>query len=390
MTTPTHFSETGISIYADTPLIGTSKVNCHIPLNSIVDTYTHTIDANGGYKTASMGLKLQQTDIEEWLENGLGRDITASNEGGVVCWNGFVNDMEATIGGLTVKRGPLMGIANRVLVVYSTIDTSVTPPTLGIRARTAVANDTASQAKYGIIEKVLSCGGSTDANATYIRDAYLAENKRSETTPTQISVGGSSDLSLKLNCVGYEEWLKAYPYNTTTTGTTTLSVRLQAVLTADPNAIISTDYGLITANTLSIPAYENDDRLALDYIMQLLTLGDTSFRRYTFGIYEGRKARYTLMPTTPTYIWRIADGGQVFTLTGDIVRPWDVLPARWAHIPDFMIGRISDNTQIREDPRYMFIESLTYTAPYGLTMSGAKVSKLPQILGQMGLSGIGA
>jgi hypothetical protein len=387
MTTPSNFSETGISIYAEPPIWG-GGVTYRISLNSTIEGYSHTIDANGGYKTATINLVMKQEDIEEWLENGLGRDIKVYNEGGVVVWEGFVNDMEASIGNLTVKRGPLMNIANRVLVVYSTVDTSVTPPAVGVRARTAYANDTASQARYGIIEKILSCGGSTDANAAYIRDAFIAENKMSETTPTQITPGGGGGLSLSLYCCGYEEWLKAFVYNTTATGTTTLSVRLQAVLTADPNGIISTDYSKITANTLSIPAWENDDPTALDYIHGLLTLGDTTYRRYTFGIYANRRAYYTPMPTTQAYTWRVAEGGEVYTPTNEIVRPWDVLPARWAHIPDFMIGRIS-NTAMRDDPRYMFIESLTYTAPYGLTLTGAKISKLPQILGQMGLLGLG-
>jgi hypothetical protein len=161
-------------------------------------------------------------------------------------------------------------------------------------------------------------------------------------------------------------------------------------LTADPNSIISTDYTKITANTLSIPAWENDDPIALAYIMGLVNLGDTAYNRYTFGIYANRRAYYDVMPSTQEYIWRVNDGGEIYTQYGEIVRPWDVLPARWVHIPDFMIGRISDATQMRDDPRYMFIESVTYTAPYSLTLTGAKVSKMPQILGQLGLAGIGA
>ena len=164
-----------------------------------------------------------------------------------------------------------MNIGNKVALVYSTVDTSVTPPAVGVRKKTAYANDTASQGRYGIIEKVLSSGGSTDANATNIRDTYIAENAEAETTIINLSNN---------------------------------------------------------------------------------------------------------------------QGADIYTPFGEIVRPWDVLPARWAHIPDFMIGRISD-TAMRDDPRYMFIESLTYTAPYGLTLTGAKISKLPQVLGQLGLMGIG-
>jgi len=333
---------------------------------------------------------LQQGDIEEWLENGLGRHIVVYNEGAQVIWEGFVNDMEATIGGLSIKRGPLMGVANKVAIIYSTVDTSVSPPAVGVRKKLAYANDTASQAKYGILEKVLSVGGATSANAAYIRDTFIADSAEAETTPTQIVLGGTGGLSMSLNCLGYVHWMNAYTYNSTTTGTTTLSARIQAVLTADPNTILSTDYGRITANTLSVPAYEQDDPLALAYVNGLVVLGDVAYNRYTFGIYADRQAYYTVMPSTQEYTWRISDGGEVYTPLGEMVRPWDVKPARWVQIPDFLIGRISDATALRDDPRMMFVESLTYSAPYGLTLTGAKIAKLPQILGQLGLMGVGA
>src|SRR5512139_614966 len=104
MTTPSHFSQTGISVYAEQPLWA-SALKYQITLTGMVEGYSHTIDAMGGYKSARIGLVLQQGDIEEWLENGLGRHITVYNEGGAVRWEGFVNDMEAVIGGLNVKRG---------------------------------------------------------------------------------------------------------------------------------------------------------------------------------------------------------------------------------------------------------------------------------------------
>jgi hypothetical protein len=385
MTTPSHFSETGLTIHAEQPLWA-SALKYNIRLSSFTEAYSHTLGANGGYLSARIGLKLNQGDIEEWIENGIGRQITVYNEGGAVKWEGFVNDIDWNFGNLTIS----------------------------------------------------------------------------------------------LNCFGYIEWLKAYIYNVLTAGDTTLSVRIIAVLAADPNGIISTDYSKITLNALPVPAWENDNPKALDYINGLVVRGDAAFNRYTFGIYAGRRAYYTVMPTTQEYIAHIgnlsgkrgplmavankvalvystvdtsvtppavgvrkttpyatdvpsqakygiiekllssggstdanatnirdvfigdnhepettetisiAGSGEIYTPNGNIVRPWEVVPAKWAHIPDFMIGRIGDMTAMRNDPRYMFIESLTYTAPYSLTLTGAKVSKLPQILAQRGLAGIGA
>jgi hypothetical protein len=362
----------------------------NLPLSPTTDSYTHTIAANGGFISATIGLKMERFEIDDWLENGLGRHISVYNPGGNIIWEGFVNDITATIGGLTVKRGPLMGVSNKVRVVYGTLDTSVTPPTVGVRTKSAFSSDTTSQGLYAIHEKILSIGGCTETMALEIRDTYIGENARAETTPTTIVIGGTGSLTMVLGCRGYVDFLSAYTYNSNTTGDVAISTRIQSVISADPNSIISTDYTDISANTETVPSYEADDPLAYNYIMGMVAQGDVGYDRYTFGVYTERKAKYSQIPDDESYIWRISNGGEIYTPSGVIVRPWDVLPARWVHIPDFMIGRISDGTVIRDDPRYMFIESLTYTAPYSLTLTGAKISKLPQILGQLGLMGIGA
>jgi hypothetical protein len=187
------------------------------------------------------------------------------------------------------------------------------------------------------------------------------------------------------------EWLNVYTYHKTSAlWTIGLSTRLQEVLTADPNNIISSDYSKITANTLAIPDYVWGEPIALDYINGLVTLGDAAYNRYTFGVYANQRAEYTIMPTREEYIWHLSDGGMLTNPHGGIIDPWNVLPARWVLIPDFMIGRVSTPSALRDDPRYLFIESLTFTAPYGLTLTGSKISKMPQILGQLGLMGIGA
>ena len=384
MTTPSHFSETGIAIYANEPLLFAATMKFQQSLSQMVNGYSHIIAANGGYKSASISMTMQQEEIEGWIENGLGRNITVYNEGQQPIWNGFVNDIEVSM----------------------------------------------------------------------------------------------ADLTITLNCLGYIEWLKAYTYNSTTAATTTINAAINAVLVADPNNIISSDYTKLTANTFSIPSYTNDDNLALDYINGLVAMGDAAFNRYLFGVYANQRAEYTVMPTVNEYIAQVSglnvkrgpllgiankvaivystvdtsvtppavgvrkktayaidiasqnkygiiekilssggstdanatnirdtyigdahepettqtitiNAGEITTPQGRVIEPWNVLPAKWAFIPNFMIGRIPDTTAMRDDMRYLFIESLTFTAPYGLILTGAKISKLPQILGQLGLLGVG-
>ena len=81
------------------------------------------------------------------------------------------------MGTLTAVRGPLLDVDNKVAVAYSTVDTSVSPPVVGMRDTTAFESDTDSQDQYAIQEYILSVGGSSETNAEQLRDVHLNDNK---------------------------------------------------------------------------------------------------------------------------------------------------------------------------------------------------------------------
>lgn len=374
--------EIGISIQAAPPVFGGG--GDPIDMTAVVSAYGHTKDALSGYKDASLSLAGSQSALEDWFEDGLGWDITAYDEAQQVIWNGFVNQVDLALGGRQITRGPLIEIVNRCKVVYSTIDTSVSPPVLGVRAVTALANDAASQARYGILEEVYSTSGATSADANVIRDTYLAERKDPQTSET-LTLGQGGKPSVTLSCLGYAAYLNRYTYANTGTGTGGLATKLQNILAADPNALISSDYSQIAANALAVPVYENDDARAWELIKGLVARGDASANRYTFGIYAGRQAVYRQVPETHAYQYRIAED-RLELYGGGEVAPWSIEPAEWLFYLDFLVGRVS-GASLREDPRSLFIESMAYTAPWGLSINGGKVAKLPQILARLGLGG---
>jgi len=287
-----------------------------------------------------------------------------------------------------VVRGPLTDIANKVAIVYSSVDTSINPPAMGMRVKANYAEDADSQADYGIITKVLSVGGSTQTIAEQIRDTWLAENAWPETSHTYGQGGG--DASVTVECLGYVKWLELFPYNqTANTGTRNLSDKITDVLAAEPNTLFSTDYTNIASNTLAVRRFENDDNSGWDVIKDLVAKGDTSDNRYLFGIYDDRVAHYEQIPEDTAYHQYIADSNQnVRTPVGDIVRPWDVRPGRWLLYPDFLVGR-SIPTNRRLDSRFEFIESVTYSSPWTISHTGSKVATLPQKLAKLGLGGVG-
>jgi hypothetical protein len=393
MTTPSSIQSVGLSINVYKPTIGagTYTPNGTLVLSGLqdeVDAYQHTIAALGGYESASFSINDRLDKLEDWLDR-LGYHVEVYSPDLVLIWEGFINRISLNLGGLAVVRGNLTDIGNRVECIYSTVDTTTTPPTVGMRARTDTVNDPTSQGRYGIIQKILSVGGATQVTAEQIRDTWLNENAEPETSQSYSSGGGQTNVTV--DCVGYYKFLDLYAYNqTANTGTLNVSTAIQNAIAANLNALFSTDYTLITANTLQTQRYVNDDDTAWGYIKYLTSQGDASDNRYLFGIYAGRRAVYEVQPTDTAYLQRITDNRQdVETPTGQIVKPWDVLPGRWLLYPDFLVGRITPANK-RDDSRYEFIERVTYTAPWALSHTGSKVSTLPQKLAKLGLGGTGA
>lgn len=98
------------------------------------------------------------------------------------------------------------------------------------------------------------------------------------------------------------------------------------------------------------------------------------------------------MPTAVEYLHRLGDPAQrVTTLENVTVYPWDVKPGKWLFVPDFLVGRAritaTRPAELRRDPRNKFIESVRYTAPWGLDMSGGKTDRLSQLLAKLTYNG---
>lgn len=355
-----------------------------------VSGYEHELLADGGYWTARMTVQDNQLDLEDWFERGLGRRIVTYSPDGVTIWEGIVNTIKLALGGLSITIGPILDIANKVRLIYSYIDTTLGSPITGLRLTTDWASNTSSQSRYGYMEKVLSSGGATPTNADDIRDLYLAENARPGKSQ-ELTIGGGGGQSMELECIGVVHFLQTFTYNSTTTGAQNLSAKIQAVLDADSNGFIAQTFSYIDTNTLQVAAFDNDNRIAWNIIKELVAQGDASNNRWLFGVYADRLAHYRQMVEQTDYQQSLSDTGQrVFTPGGTIVEPWYILPGKWLEVTDFMAGRIPDTSSLRDDPRFMFIEAVTFRAPQTVIMKGGRVSRLDQKLARLGLAGIGA
>lgn len=388
---PSHYQSNQLTIAVYKPTIssyipaGTFLYN----LSDTISSYSHTIQALGGYWSADFTINDRQSKLEDWLD-GLGWHIEVYNPALVKIWEGFINEVTLGVGGFSVTRGPLMDIANRVTVWYSLLDTTLIPPTSGVSLPTTIIEDTTSQSKYGIVEKTLSVGSLETSDAEQIRDTFLAENAWPETGKSLNLGGAASEASISVNCLGYTYWLDTYPYSDNISGTRTITQKIQDIMGADPNVLFSTDYSKIATNNLLVPRYDAEERTAWAIIKALVARGDINDNRYTFGIYNDQVAYYDAIPTDIEYYQRLADPSQrVETPFGQWVKPWDVRAGKWLLFPDFLIGKIQP-PNIRLDQRAMFIESLTYTMPWSLSLTGGKVGTLAQRLARLGLGGAGA
>jgi hypothetical protein len=390
MTTPSIFDATGINVQIEEPLWFTERY-ANWEFANAIEAYSHVNSAEAGFESCTFILKVSLSDVDEWLENGLARHVQVYGADTSLVWEGFINKISFGFGTLSAARGPLFDIANRVLVVYTPIlDPDTDPPITGATIETPIAQDTDSQARYGIIEKVISGGqliddGTTD-EAEEVRDLYLAENAYPY-TDEEINLAGSNVPTMTIECAGYKEWLKVYPFNDNTASTITLSTKVKNVLDGDPNSIFSTNQSFVEDNAQLTHQLEDKNRIADTIIKEIVTLGDATDTRWTFRVLAGRVAYYSAIPSIAEYIHSLTSRSATVALADKTaIDPWKMPANVWVELTDFMPGQTTQ-TPMRKDPRNVFAERVTYTAPWGLSISGSRVSKLSQRLAQLGVGG---
>lgn len=387
----THYRSTALSIIASDPLFYNTRTFSE-RLTSQINSYSHEVRAIGGYASASLSIGDKQRKIEDWIEYGLGRHITVYSPSLVVIWEGFVNQISATLGPFQFTVGPLLDIKNRVYGSYSAIDTSVTPPTIGTEATVTTVNNTTSQDRFGIIEDAFSLNEATNTEASQLLNMIINDpNRAYPPTSRDSNLSGDNGPSVQIDCLGYWNWLKAYSYsNTAGTGNINLSAKIQDVLGASPNSLFSTDYTMIASNTTQVKDYEDGTRKAEAILIDMNPLGDSSYNAYTMGFYAGRRFIYQPIPTEIAYQQRIAGSRGIVNPLDAIIRPWTVLGARYIFYPDFLIGRHppASGTALGQDPRSGFIETVSFSLPYQVSINGMKLSTLETVLARRGLGAI--
>ena len=382
----TFFEQKGISVVATESIIPVEAAVGLVDdqLASKVNSYSHKISANNGFDEASFDVVANLDYMLEWLFNGLGRDITVYSPSGQVIWNGFVDEMSLTLDTLTISVGPVLEITNQCQVVYQTKTYNTNPPVGGQKGRTGFAADATSVAQYGIFMRIVNGGEGTFPEMESLRDAYITENANPRTSRAINSSGGNEPV-LKITCKGYVHMLtRSIYFELDSTGTESPTARIVNVLTDEPNGLFIKPSDQIAINvTISLGQFTNDNDISYNIIKDAVSRGDSSGNRWTFGIYENRRAEYQVAHNHLTYFYSIATNIYIDT-AGGIVPPWAVVPARWIKVLD---SPTPSRASVREDPSSIYAESVTFTAPNQLAIVGGIVDSISQKFAQKGIGG---
>lgn len=372
-------------LITDGPWRGSNRFVDH---SQDVTSYDHSHAALGGFWTANLTMRLPLVELEDWLENGIGRQVQVKGRGTKLAWEGLVNRVTMNVGGYNMNVGPYLDIANKVKLAYSIFLQLGGGNATGIRVATDYTSDALSIARYGILVKVFSVGG-VDTSAVANLQALLLERYSQPPRSEDLNLPGDTGLTyfdLKLECVGYAHLFQKYSYNSATTGTQNLSAKLAAIVAAEPNGLFSSS---VTTNTIQVPAYENDDAEAWGLIKGMIAMGDVSLNRYSFGVYENRRAVYKPVSNSVVYIRPLREGAAVIQdAHGGLLQPWEVRPGGYVLVTDLLPGKPTAST-LNDDRRAIYADTVQYRMPDSLVINGAHSFKVEQRLAQLGISGVG-
>jgi hypothetical protein len=392
-------SPTGGEGLSNSPYTPTIAIDIHEPLaaggeliNSsiIINSYSHTINAVGGFDTATFTMAANMNMINEWLVSGPMRHIIVKESAGSTIWEGFVDSLDLNFGRVSIKRGPIIDAANKVACKYTTVRYDPLGINFGGKpAITPFVQDTDMQQIYGIIEGIVSGGEMHEDEALEIANTYLAEYKYPETTHNVTFLTGN-DPSITVQAKGYGHLLDKYTYaKIDTAADINLSLKIQRAVEGDPNSYFTIDANNFVTNTIQVNEYEDGEKTARGLIDDLVARGDDADNRYIWGVYADRLFQYVKAPVVNDFAFNMSEAqGLLLDQYGERIPPWLVLPGHWITVSDLSQGGHTYNAQ---DPRAtessIFIEKVSFTAPYDINISGGKVSTLRQKLYRLGLGG---
>lgn len=356
------------SINAFAPVFRQGFDSFHERLQTDAETYTITADV--GYDVASFVLAGESEYLFDWFLNGLARDVVWVAPDGLTAWEGYINRLALTIGAVT-RTVSLDKVANRIVYIYTPLDTTVDPPVAQAQTSTTV-NNTVSQGRYGIKVFVQSGAECTAATATDEALSTLA-SKVQLTRGETVVIGRGAAPSLRVEMRGYAHMANWYPFTQAGPGTIGSSTFVAAVLAADPNSVMSASTVNIDTNATAIESFQGGTEFGWKLVQMAAGRGRSAAGLgypWTCGVYEHRQTTFKATEMVdvngnplatnkyPMLYRQTTDpGDNILNEAGEEIMPWAVRPDRLLHSIGF-------------PGLPMWIQQCRFTSPFLLDLTG--------------------
>jgi hypothetical protein len=241
----------------------------------------------GGYWQASVSVVGNSIALAQFFQDGLGRDVKLMGTRGFTGFHGYVNGIRWHLPGGGAKYKSLDLMANRIFCRYKDASSS------DAFARSAQANDTDSQARFGIKEFPVSGGRSPSASvAAGVATRLLPMKAWPKYAREGIrgGGGGSQKESIDLLLRGYIQTLRWRVFNQTSGGTAdtqSADLELATILASAPFLAASSTWRL-QANPMGALKYYDADQWMLDIVLGIVAQGDNIQQPWTFYLTEDR------------------------------------------------------------------------------------------------------
>lgn len=342
-------------------------------LTSQLSSYSHTIAVDGWFKSASVSFTANMKDIGLWVSSGLGHHIEVYNFSGELIWEGFVNKVNVDFSSLTVSLECVGYITYLEYVYTNTATSSYTLREKVIDVLVAEPNGVIST-DYAYIE----------TNTLSVFEEETGNKSGLQIIKDLIALGGDSNNNRRI--FGLREGRKLFIEE--------IASDIE-YLSPVPTSIATGPLTSITnqaAVTYKHPVY--------DIELETEQANDTDSQD-KYGIFSKRISGGEVSAANATSIrdtWinenknpetsQTVSGDVTVTDTnGNVIDPWNILPGKWLEFTA-LPASIEKSSELREDPRSMYIESVQFSAPTTISLTGSKVATIPQKLAKLGLSGV--
>jgi len=375
-------------------------------------SYQHEIRAMGGFWASQFTLLGTLDELRDFFARGLGMQVQSFGAAGELAWEGYIHELELSLPSGVTLFVSLESMGNRAWVRYNTatdieVGSSVQdydPEALarmllfgaGGAVRSTKVNDTVSQARYGVKEKVVSGGrmsssGVADDVAQLVLDKYSDPNRPS----IQLDAGQGGQTPgvarITARCRGYGRTLEWVVYNQTiNTGNENVSAQQTLVVAVGEFIAAST----VETNTLQVPQAHDADRRALDILFDNARLGDTSNNRWVAAVLEGRRFHYRAAAspaTAPRYTVQAMDANRRILAAGQAVTPLELVrPDAWLKVQGLYPFDLTPYASLDSDPSAVYLEAVTYSEPGNLDIAGERNQLLDVVLARAAVQNAGA